>query len=210
MRICVQVNATGGCRVELDKYGIGHTVPGTVEGCLLQQTTLNDPASHFVARLDGTTSSQQRQHFVEVAGRHRPDERYMARKISDDLERLLLTGPAVVTKILLDELEPLRDACRHRRLDAVPVPLELVDDESRDEQLDLSLVGKHPQGDDPSLSIPALAQVKPGGGVNEQVQHDTTVWAPVAPCVPPRGISSLRNPLVNLVPCRVQWKLGTR
>ncbi len=60
---------------------------------------------------------------------------------------------------MLDELEPLGDARRHRRLNPISVPLELVDDESWNEQFDLSLVDEDSERDDPALPVAALAQV---------------------------------------------------
>jgi hypothetical protein len=157
-----------------------------VERRLLQETALDHGAVLCIARLNVATGSQQLQHFVEIASGHGPDQRHMVRKLADDLKSPRLVGPAVVIKILLDELEPLGDARRHRRLDSIPVSLELIDDESRDEQLHLALVAKNPQCDDPPLSVSALTQVKPGGGVDEHVQHGTTLWAlpgeVTAPC----------------------------
>jgi hypothetical protein len=133
VRLQVQVDPADSRFVELDEQGVGDTVAGPVERRLLRQAALDDPTLLFVRWLEDTAGSELVQHLVEVAGRHRSNERDMTRKVRDDPESLPLVRTAIVIEILLDELEPLGDASRHRRLNPISVPLELVDDESRDE-----------------------------------------------------------------------------
>jgi len=47
------------------------------------------------------------------------------------------------------------------------VVFELLDDEQRDQRLQLALVQEHAQRHDPLLAIPAHRQVKPGRGVDQ-------------------------------------------
>jgi hypothetical protein len=37
------------------------------------------------------------------------------------------------------------------------------------------LVSEYPERDNPALPVAALAQVQPGGGIYEQMEHDLTV-----------------------------------
>lgn len=110
---------------------------------------------------------QQLEHLVKVARRHGADKWDLMSQPLDDVECVFIVRPAVVIQILLHELEALRDAGGHRRLDTGPVTRKLVDHELRYKQIDVTPVSEHAERHDPALSIAPLGQIEPGGGINE-------------------------------------------
>ncbi len=88
---------------------------------------------------------------------------------------MFVVAPAVVAKILLDELEALFHARRHGGFDALAVSLELFYDDGRHEEFNFALMNEHADGHDPPLAVAPLRQVEPGGSVHEQMQHRSTL-----------------------------------
>ena len=70
-----------------------------------------------------------------------------------------IVGAAEVIKILSDQFEALSDTSGHRRLDTLSIALILLDDERRHDQLDLTLMNKDAEGNDPSLTVTSFGQV---------------------------------------------------
>jgi hypothetical protein len=95
----------------------------------LREAALDDGAAIRLGPLNDAPCSQQLKNLVNIAGRHGADQRDMAGEVLDHVQRLLIVLSAVLVEVLLDELEPLSDARGHRRLDSLPGPFKLVNDE---------------------------------------------------------------------------------
>jgi hypothetical protein len=85
---------------------------------------------------------------------------------------MLVLVPRELAQLPAQLPQPIHDAGGDGRLRAGAVVLELLDDDGRDQQLQLAPVHEYPQRHDPLLAITAGGQVKPGGGVDQQPQHE--------------------------------------
>lgn len=111
--------------------------------------------------------AQEFEDLIEVARRHRTDQRNIACQVGNHLNGVLHIRAAVVFEVLLDELEPLSDAGRHRRLDPFPVSLELLDHQFGNKKFHVPLMYQEAERDDPALPVTSLGQVEPRRRVNE-------------------------------------------
>ena len=87
------------------------------------------------------------------------DQRFPVEQLIKPVDR----SGAILTAVLRDCSScPAQDCgrgARHQRLDASSVPRELVDNQTRNEQLQLALVGEHTNRDDQWLTVSPLGQV---------------------------------------------------
>lgn len=120
-----------------------------------------------IGRFDSAPLAQEFQHLIEVPRCHRTDQRHIACQVGDHLNLALYICAAIVFEVLLDELEPLSDASRHRRLDPFPVSLELLDHEFGNKEFHVPLMHQKAERDDPALPVTSLGQVEPRRRVNE-------------------------------------------
>jgi hypothetical protein len=107
--------------------------------------------------------------------RHRVDERDVLGVFREPDVLVLVTR--ILAQLPAQLAKPVKDACRNGRLRARPVAVELLDDQRRDEQLQLALELQDSQRDDPHLAFSPRGHIKPHGRVDQQAQHGPACYA---------------------------------
>jgi len=105
---------------------------------------MNEIAAMAVGYQD-PAAAHERQDFVEVACRHRTDERQMMSETIDDLSSVASILTSEGCEIFLHQAETLDDACRHRHLVSLTIALELLDRQFRYKEFDVLMTYKFGQ-----------------------------------------------------------------
>jgi hypothetical protein len=129
------------------------------------QAPLYHPGPVGVGGLQLRALAQQLSDLPEILWGHRVHQRDVLLGFPQPDMLMLLAGEFVQLPAQLPQ--PVQHALGDGGLRARAVAFELLNDQRRDQQLQLALVHEHPQRHDPLLAIPSHGQVQPGRGVDQ-------------------------------------------